>query len=120
MTEMETGIVARETASLGDEIVGRIGELAKISETSEHLTRIFLSKEHRAAADLILDWMRVAGMRAMRHMRSVRGTTTNKATSLVSNIESNAVDATSPSAATRRVEVRSISQRPAGPGGAFV
>jgi allantoate deiminase len=64
MTEMESGIVARENASLGDEIVGRIGELAKISETPEHLTRIFLSKEHRAAAELILDWMRSAGMRA--------------------------------------------------------
>jgi allantoate deiminase len=57
MTEIETG-----NAQLGDEIVGRIGELAKISETPAHLTRIFLSKEHRAAADLILDWMRVAGM----------------------------------------------------------
>ena len=36
----------------------------KISETPEHLTRIFLSNEHRAAADLILRWMREAGMRA--------------------------------------------------------
>src|SRR6202011_494042 len=33
-------------------------------ETPEHLARIFLTKEHRAAADLILDWMRSAGMRA--------------------------------------------------------
>jgi allantoate deiminase len=49
---------------LGDEIVGRINELGKISETPEHLTRIFLSNEHRAAADLILTWMREAGMRA--------------------------------------------------------
>src|SRR5258708_26340587 len=63
MTEIDTGIVARENAALGDEIVERIGELAKISETPEHLTRIFLSKEHRAAADLILNWMRSAGMR---------------------------------------------------------
>src|ERR1700730_11337853 len=51
-------------ASLGDEIVGRINELAAISETPEHLTRIFLTREHRAAADLILSWMRSAGMRA--------------------------------------------------------
>jgi allantoate deiminase len=51
-------------ASLGDEIVGRINELAAISETPEHLTRIFLTGEHRAAADLILGWMREAGMRA--------------------------------------------------------
>jgi allantoate deiminase len=64
MTETETGIVVRENASLGDEIAERIDELGKISETPEHLTRIFLSKEHRAAAELILGWMRVAGMRA--------------------------------------------------------
>ena len=51
-------------APLGDEIVGRIDELAAISETPEHLTRIFLTREHRAAADLILGWMRDAGMRA--------------------------------------------------------
>jgi allantoate deiminase len=64
MTEMETGNVARENASIGDAIVGRIGELAEISETPGHLTRIFLSKEHRAAAELIMGWMRSAGMRA--------------------------------------------------------
>jgi allantoate deiminase len=51
-------------ASLGDEIVGRIDQLGTISETSEHLARIFLSPEHRAAADLILAWMREAGMAA--------------------------------------------------------
>src|SRR6476659_2415172 len=53
-----------QRASLGDEIVGWINELAAISETPEHLTRIFLTREHRAAADLILGWMRDAGMRA--------------------------------------------------------
>src|ERR1700738_917511 len=50
--------------SLGDEIVGRINELGAISETPEHLSRIFLTPEHRAAADLILSWMREAGMSA--------------------------------------------------------
>ena len=64
MTEMETAIGTRANVSLGDAIVERIGELARISETSGHLTRIFLSKEHRAAADLIMGWMRDAGMRA--------------------------------------------------------
>ncbi|HEX9468539.1 MAG TPA: M20 family metallo-hydrolase, partial [Bradyrhizobium sp.] len=59
----EPGVGAKNT-SLGDEIVGRINELAAISETPEHLTRIFLTKEHRAAADLVLGWMRDAGMRA--------------------------------------------------------
>ena len=51
-------------ASLADGIVGQINELAAISETPEHLTRIFLTGEHRAAAGLILSWMRSAGMRA--------------------------------------------------------
>jgi allantoate deiminase len=50
--------------SLGREIVGRIGALGAISETPENLTRIFLSPEHRAAADLLLSWMQSAGMRA--------------------------------------------------------
>jgi allantoate deiminase len=64
MSETEAGIAGPKTASLGDGIVARINELAKISDTPEHLTRIFLSEQHRAAADLILSWMRDAGMRA--------------------------------------------------------
>jgi allantoate deiminase len=49
---------------LGDEIVSRINQLGTISETPEHLARIFLSPEHRIAADLIMSWMRDAGMAA--------------------------------------------------------
>jgi allantoate deiminase len=64
MSEMKQPGAGPRHASLGDEIVGRIDQLAAISETPEHLTRIFLTKEHRAAADLILGWMRDAGMRA--------------------------------------------------------
>jgi len=64
MSEMNAESAGLQHSSLGDEIVGRINELAAISETPEHLTRIFLTKEHRAAADLLLDWMRAAGMRA--------------------------------------------------------
>src|SRR3981189_3703873 len=64
MGEMKEASAGPRQASLGDEIVGRINELAAISETPEHLTRIFLTKEHRAAADLLLGWMRAAGMRA--------------------------------------------------------
>ena len=56
--------ISPQNCSLGDEIVGRIAALAAISETSDNLTRIFLSPEHRAAADLILSWMHDAGMRA--------------------------------------------------------
>jgi allantoate deiminase len=53
-----------DNTALGDEIVGRINELGAISETPEHLARFFLTREHRTAADLILSWMRSAGMRA--------------------------------------------------------
>src|SRR5579859_5093941 len=53
-----------KTSPLGDEIVGRINRLAEISETPDNLTRIFLTPEHRAAADLIMTWMREAGMSA--------------------------------------------------------
>jgi allantoate deiminase len=56
--------ISPQNTSLGDEIVGRIKALAAISETPNKLTRIFLTPEHRAAADLILSWMREAGMRA--------------------------------------------------------
>ena len=51
-------------SSLGDEIVGRINRLGTISETPEHLARVFLSPEHRIAAGLILSWMVEAGMAA--------------------------------------------------------
>ena len=64
MSEMKEAGAGPQHASLGDEIIGRINQLATISDTPEHLTRIFLTKEHRAAADLILSWMRDAGMRA--------------------------------------------------------
>lgn len=59
---METKVVGPAGISLGDEIVGRINALAAISETAANLTRIFLTSEHSAAADLIRGWMRDAGM----------------------------------------------------------
>jgi allantoate deiminase len=49
---------------LADRIVQHIKELAAISETPGALTRICFSPEHRRAADLILGWMRDAGMTA--------------------------------------------------------
>src|SRR5258708_13395423 len=64
MSEMNATSGRLQHLSLGEEIVSRINELAAISETPEHLARIFLTKEHRAAADLILSWMREAGLRA--------------------------------------------------------
>jgi allantoate deiminase len=60
----DTGIAGRGKFPLGDEIVARIGLLAEISESPAHLARIFLTAEHRAAADLLLGWMREAGMSA--------------------------------------------------------
>ncbi len=49
---------------LGEEIVARIDQLAAISEAPSHLARIYLTPQHREAADLLLSWMREAGMSA--------------------------------------------------------
>jgi allantoate deiminase len=51
-------------ATLGEDIIARINQLAAISETAAALTRVFLTKEHRAAAGLIRSWMEDAGMTA--------------------------------------------------------
>jgi allantoate deiminase len=64
MNRMNAEGAGPQTFSLGEEIVGRINQLAAISETPQHLARIFLTPEHRAAAELILSWMRSAGMAA--------------------------------------------------------
>jgi allantoate deiminase len=56
------GAGSADGRSLGPEIVNRISALGAISETSDGLTRIFLSPEHRAAADLLMSWMSEAGM----------------------------------------------------------
>jgi len=64
MSETNATGAGLQELSLGEEIVSRINALAAISETPEHLARVFLTREHRAAAELILGWMRSAGMRA--------------------------------------------------------
>jgi allantoate deiminase len=64
MSENNATTTELQENSLGGEIVSRINELAAISETPGHLARVFLSKQHRAAAELILAWMSKAGMRA--------------------------------------------------------
>ncbi|MFK4505886.1 allantoate amidohydrolase [Bradyrhizobium daqingense] len=60
---MDAGNAAQRT-SFGEQIVSRIDELSAISEGAGKLTRVYLSKELRKAADLILSWMREAGMSA--------------------------------------------------------
>jgi allantoate deiminase len=62
MSEMNAQTGERKASSLGQEIVGRINALATISENPGNLTRIFLTPEHRAAANLIMSWMAEAGM----------------------------------------------------------
>ena len=64
MSEMNAQTGERNASSLGQEIVGRINALAAISESPGNLTRLFLTSEHRAAADLIMGWMVEAGMSA--------------------------------------------------------
>ena len=49
---------------MGPEICRRIDELAAIGESPDHLTRIFLSPEQARANELVLGWMREAGMDA--------------------------------------------------------
>ena len=40
-------------ASLGELIYSRIGELARISDDPDRLTRLYLSPAHKRAADLV-------------------------------------------------------------------
>src|ERR1700684_1606654 len=64
MSDKNAATAGRQALPLGDEIVGRINRLAAISETPDNLTRIFLTPEHRVAAELIRSWMVEAGMHA--------------------------------------------------------
>src|SRR5205823_5500474 len=61
----------RRSISMGNDTLpsaARIWEhcetLARCSEQADALTRVFLSKEQRVAGDLVLGWMREAGMSA--------------------------------------------------------
>lgn len=49
-------------ATLGEQIYSRIGELARISDDPDGLTRLYLSPAHKKAAELVAQWMREAGM----------------------------------------------------------
>jgi allantoate deiminase len=56
--------VSDAPAVSGTRILAHVEALAQCSEQSDVLTRVFLSKEHRAASELALGWMREAGMTA--------------------------------------------------------
>jgi allantoate deiminase len=51
-----------DIAELGARAEAMLSELGAISSEPQRLTRLFLSPEHRRAADLIASWMREAGM----------------------------------------------------------
>jgi allantoate deiminase len=52
------------TTASGERIMAHADALARCSEQPDGLTRVFLSREHRAANELALGWMREAGMTA--------------------------------------------------------
>ncbi|MFK8251523.1 allantoate amidohydrolase [Ancylobacter terrae] len=54
--------VALDTGALGARAAAMLDELGTISQSPDHLTRLFLTPEHRRAADLVASWMRAAGM----------------------------------------------------------
>ena len=54
--------ITTDIAGLGARAEAMLSELAKISTEPQRLIRLFLSPEHRKAADLISGWMREAGM----------------------------------------------------------
>ena len=51
-----------DSCDMGSEICRRADALAAISEDPAALTRVFLSPEHRRASNLVMSWMRDAGM----------------------------------------------------------
>ncbi|MDQ0510849.1 allantoate amidohydrolase [Ancylobacter amanitiformis] len=54
--------VPLDIAALGARAAAMIEELGAISESPDHLTRFFLTPQHRRAADLVATWMREAGL----------------------------------------------------------
>jgi allantoate deiminase len=50
--------------AMGEAIAARLRRLAAISDEDGALTRLYLSPAHRQAADLVMNWMREAGLSA--------------------------------------------------------
>jgi len=55
-------VIAPDSAALGARAEAMIAELAAISAEPGRLVRLFLTPEHRRAADLVAGWMRAAGL----------------------------------------------------------
>ena len=55
-------MIALDPADLGRRAEAMLEELAAISADPDRLVRLFLSPEHRRAADLVAQWMREAGL----------------------------------------------------------
>jgi allantoate deiminase len=64
MEWMDTNKTAADPDGVGGAICDRIDALAACSEEPDRLTRIFLSREQKQASDLVIGWMRDAGMAA--------------------------------------------------------
>src|SRR5277367_3279506 len=62
MNRIQTRAVASTT--MGEAIEARLAELATLTDEEGALTRLYLSPAHRKAADLVMQWMREAGMSA--------------------------------------------------------
>ncbi len=61
---MRSQVTPDMAGSMGAAIVDRLTKLATVSDEESGLTRLYLSPAHRKAADLVLEWMRDAGMSA--------------------------------------------------------
>jgi allantoate deiminase len=61
---MRSQVTPDMAGSMGAAIVDRLTKLATVSDEEGGLTRLYLSPAHRKAADLVLEWMRDAGMSA--------------------------------------------------------
>ena len=55
---------ARDLAGVGERLLNWADRLASFSEDESMLTRTFLTPQHRAAAEQVMEWMRSAGMTA--------------------------------------------------------
>jgi len=58
----KTTDIAADVARLGQRAEAMLAELGAISSDPSRLVRLFLTPEHRRAADLVASWMRDAGM----------------------------------------------------------